>query len=390
MTITRVASTNGRGDTQRKQGSGSDPSHDEFSQPTAHDGYHAVDTYEAKGIHAWAVLEEMDSEGPGRDQMDSEGPGRDQMDSKGPGRDLKIRMKYSRDLRIRMKYSPDEVASLPTGLERELWRAKYIERQSRIAISGKPKEVLTEMLFSVIIYLLGVAAFCKAMPDDDPKARAERANKGTKIAQAELARLSRFASDAELRSALKRYVQGLPIGLIAVILLGWLASLTPMFQRNIADIDLVRAFSAGAIGATVSVMIRITRGQKFDVDPTQGPVMTLLSGAFRPMVGAILGAALYVLLLAGLLHLEIPLESKGYFFAAVGFLGGFSERWAQDTIVRSVPMQATATNSSLNRWSGDTETEDNMGQLPSGGDPHSGSGTKNPEFDRQIRDTGGE
>jgi hypothetical protein len=140
-----------------------------------------------------------------------------------------------------------------------------------------------------------------------------------------------------------------------------------MFQRSIADIDLVRAFSAGAIGATVSVMIRITRGQKFDVDSTQGPAMTLLSGAFRPVVGAILGAALYVLLLAGLLHLEIPLESKGYFFAAVGFLGGFSERWAQDTIVRSVPLQATATNSRLNRWGGDTETEDDIGQPPSGG-----------------------
>ena len=125
MTTTKVASTNGRGDTQRKQGSGSDPSHDEFSQPTAHDGYHAVDTYEAKGIHAWAVLEEMDSKGPGRDQMDSKGPGRDQMDSKGPGRDQmdskgpgrdQIDSKGpgrdqmdskgpGRDLKIRMKYS---------------------------------------------------------------------------------------------------------------------------------------------------------------------------------------------------------------------------------------------------------------------------------------------
>ena len=180
----------------------------------------------------------------------------------------------------------------------------------------------------------------------------------------ELARLARFASDAELRSALKRYVLGLPIGLTAVILLGRLASLTPMFQRNIADIDLVRALSAGAIGATVSVMIRITRGQKFDVDSTQGLAMTMLAGAFRPVVGAVLGAALYVLLLAGLLPVEVPQESAGYFFAAVGFLGGFSERWAQDTIVRSVPMQATATNSRLNRLGGVPETEDDTGQPP--------------------------
>ena len=135
-----------------------------------------------------------------------------------------------------------------------------------------------------------------------------------------------------------------------------------MFHGNVADIDLVRALIAGAIGATVSVMIRITRGQKLDVDSTQGLAMTMLTGAFRPVVGAVLGAALYVLLLASLLPLEIPQESAEYFFAAIGFLGGFSERWAQDTIVRSVPMQATAIDSRHNRWGGDPETEDDIGQ----------------------------
>jgi hypothetical protein len=359
MTITEHPSVDDRGDTQRKQVPGGDPSQDErhnrsYSHPTAHDGFRAVDNYVAKGIDAWALLE---------------------TNSKGPGRNL----------RIRMKYPPDEVASESPEFERALWRAKAIERQSRLVIGGKPNEVLTEMIFSVIVYLLGVLDSCHSMSDDSARndngtrgmTRAERVDRGTEIAEAELARLSRFASDAELRSALKRYVQGLPIGITAVILLGWLASLTPMFQRSIADIDLVRALSAGAIGATVSVMIRITRGQKFDVDSTQGLAMTMLAGAFRPVVGAVLGASLYVLLLAGLLPLEIPQESAGYFFAAVGFLGGFSERWAQDTIVRSVPMQATATNSRLNRLGGDTETKDDIESTTSRRrNRHSGSGAK--------------
>jgi hypothetical protein len=312
------------------------------SQPTPDQDFRILDKYKAKQIDAWALLEAK---------------------GKGPLRNLKIRMTYP----------PELVASEQPKFERALWRARAIERQSRLVIGGKPGEVLIEMIFSVIVYLLGVLDSCNSMSEGDSPGnangtrrmtRAERMDKGTEIAEAELARLSRFASYAELRSALKRYVLGLPIGLTAVILLGWLASLTPMFQQNIADIDLVRALSAGAIGATASVMIRITRGQKLDVDSTQGLAMTMLAGAFRPVVGAVLGAALYVLLLAGLLPLEIPQESAAYFFAAIGFLGGFSERWAQDTIVRSVPMQATATNSRLNRWGGDTETEDDIGQPP--------------------------
>ena len=334
-------------DTQGERGEqvpGSHPPKDEGhsrsnSHPRADHDFRTVDKYVAKGIDAWAVLEEKRN---------------------GPRHTLKIRMTYP----------PDVVASEPPEFERALWRARAIERQSRLVIGGKPSKVLTEMIFSVIVYLLGVLASCHSMESDPTRddggtrgmTPGERMDKGTKIAQVELARLSRFACDAELRSALKRYVLGLPIGLTAVILLGWLAGLTPMFHGNVADIDLVRALNAGAIGATVSVMIRITRGQKLDVDSTQGLAMTMLTGAFRPVVGAVLGAALYVLLLASLLPLEVPQESAEYFFAAIGFLGGFSERWAQDTIVRSVPMQATAIDSRHNRWGGDPETEDDIGQ----------------------------
>ena len=72
------------------------------------------------------------------------------------------------------------------------------------------------MIFSVIVYLLGVLASCHSMESDPTRddggtrgmTPGERMDKGTKIAQVELARLSRFACDAELRSALKRYPAG--------------------------------------------------------------------------------------------------------------------------------------------------------------------------------------
>ena len=137
MTTTQQASPGDPGDTQLKQVPRGHPSQDEgqnrpYSQPTPDQGFRTVDKYVAKEIDAWALLE---------------------ANSKGPRRRLKIRMKYP----------PELVASEQPDFERALWRAKAIERQSRLVIGGKPNEVLTEMIFSVIVYLLGVLASCKSM-----------------------------------------------------------------------------------------------------------------------------------------------------------------------------------------------------------------------------------
>ncbi len=52
-------------------------------------------------------------------------------------------------------------------------------------------------------------------------------------------------------------------------------------------------------------------------------------------------ASLYVLVQAGLLPLQAPTangtERTSFFFIGLAFLAGFSERWAQDTIVNSAP-----------------------------------------------------
>ena len=59
---------------------------------------------------------------------------------------------------------------------------------------------------------------------------------------------------------------------------------------------------------------------------------------FRPLVGATFGVALYVLVIGGLLPLASNSQTAAHFFGGLSFLAGFSERWAQDTIVRSAPI----------------------------------------------------
>jgi hypothetical protein len=51
-------------------------------------------------------------------------------------------------------------------------------------------------------------------------------------------------------------------------------------------------------------------------------------GAYRPIVGAIFGVAMYFLVSTSLLQIE-PKTKSFAFFVTVAFLSGFSERWTR-------------------------------------------------------------
>ena len=268
----------------------------------------------------------------------------------------RARFRRRRDYEIRMRYPGEIVAAVQPEFEAALWRARAMEQQTALVVTGRPRRVLLEMLFSIIVYLLGVldsveclAAVGQGARKTTECSRVHRIEKALQIAHSELTRLQEFADQAAIRAALKHYVLGLFIGGIAVSASAWTASRTQMFEQA-PTLDLVRAITAGGSGAFISVMIRISHGQRLDVDTTQEPFMTCLAGIFRLVIGGALGVALYVLLKADLIPLEIPVESDvaaPYFFTAIAFLAGFSERWAQDTIVRSTPLPTSAGTSPI-------------------------------------------
>jgi hypothetical protein len=268
----------------------------------------------------------------------------------------RTRFQKRKDFEIRMKYPGEKVAVVQPEFEAALWRARAMEQQTALVVAGRPRRVLLEMLFSVIVYLLGVLDSLESLPADATQGRREteepsrvhRIEQALQTAQCELTRLQMFADQASVRSALRHYVVGVFIGGVAVFALSWTASSIQMFEETPTQ-DLVRAIAAGGLGAIISVMIRISHGQRLDVDPTQGDSMTCLAGSFRPVVGGALGVALYVLLKADLIPLQIPTgpDSASYFFTAIAFLAGFSERWAQDTIVRSTPLPTSASSSPI-------------------------------------------
>jgi len=97
------------------------------------------------------------------------------------------------------------------------------------------------------------------------------------------------------------------------------------------------AVLAGGLGAIVSVLQRMTTG-RLNLNHETAPNLLTAYGAVRPLVGAVLGMAVFAAIYGGLVPvLDVPQDNgeKLAFFAALAFLGGFNERFAQDMLARS-------------------------------------------------------
>lgn len=129
---------------------------------------------------------------------------------------------------------------------------------------------------------------------------------------------------------------GLLLGLALVVLavaFTWLFDVPGSILRA-----LTLSLAAGGLGAVVSVLSRTTFGElQLNLPTIEAGVSNLrLLGALRPVVGAIFGVALFVLIASTLLPVEPPSGSDvTYVYVAVAFLAGFSERLAQDMFVRT-------------------------------------------------------
>jgi hypothetical protein len=88
----------------------------------------------------------------------------------------------------------------------------------------------------------------------------------------------------------------------------------------------------GALGSIVSIMVRL---HQFSSIRTPDPAILFFTGLFKPIVGTAFALFIFVVLSSGLLPVAIAPEKAHYFFAALSFVAGFSERFAQDVVSRT-------------------------------------------------------
>jgi len=222
----------------------------------------------------------------------------------------------------------------------ESWKAKAIlfrclELHYRALefLKPKPRKIAMRMAFNVLAALLGSL-----------DARAERGDRAetfgddldeTAAIEDELARVERYYVRAADRAAQIEYFLGMLGGLM--VLLAAAAGLgvaLPLIEGlDVPLPPLVVSVLSGGCGGVVSVMARMSGG-KLVLNHESGNGIIRLLGGMRPLIGAVFGAALYVLFEGGLLSLAPPEGSSDpvFFYAGVAFLAGFSERFAQDAI----------------------------------------------------------
>ena len=153
------------------------------------------------------------------------------------------------------------------------------------------------------------------------------------VIEAEIERAEELLDTAGQRQAQLSYTKGMLIGAVALgiscLLIG-----AAFYATGTAAANGV-ALLAGGLGALVSVLQRMTSGSlRLDVHAGNG--MLFRFGALRPAIGAILGMAVFALLAGGLLPAVSAAPNQELaFYAGIGFLAGFNERFAQDMIADS-------------------------------------------------------
>ncbi|MGH2865324.1 MAG: hypothetical protein ACRDJX_08770 [Solirubrobacteraceae bacterium] len=143
-----------------------------------------------------------------------------------------------------------------------------------------------------------------------------------------------FRGDTE-RAAQFRYAKGMVVGAaFTLVLCGVIAGVLAL--EHVRVINAV-GIGAGALGAFVSVLERMTRG-KLDINAQSGDRMLTAFGALRPMVGGIFGFVIYLIIRAELISVFVLPKHNATalaYVAVFAFVAGFNERFAQDVLANA-------------------------------------------------------
>jgi hypothetical protein len=223
----------------------------------------------------------------------------------------------------------------------EDWKAKeilfqclHLHYKALEFLTPQPRKICLRMIFGVITTLLGTLDHRQLERDSgnlpvrpfgaDP-AEVETLQRELKQAQ------SYYEASAQ-RQAQLEYLVGMVMFLgLAVAGTAAIALFTPLLDEA-ATVSVL----GGAAGAVVSVMNRMTSGS-LKVRTEAGKKTIRALGFMRPVIGATFGAVVYLFLDGGIVQVLSPPDGGANlaFYAALGFISGFSERFAQDVIAQA-------------------------------------------------------
>jgi hypothetical protein len=219
---------------------------------------------------------------------------------------------------------------------------------------------------------LATSADAKPQPIDKKRDQVERKRREAVMAQLdnfylrvmrELNKIEDYYQAAGEKRARLNYVAGMiTVGMVAVTIAavgaGVVLSIFGLLDLHHPGVRRFYAcLVAGAIGAVVSVLIRMSgRGGGFTIDHELGSFGVRRLGAFRPLIGAVSGVIVSFLVQTSL----VPIDKQSLsieFYVVVAFLAGFSERWTK--VVLDGAMRT------IEKVGGDDQPQETAGAQPS-------------------------
>jgi hypothetical protein len=231
----------------------------------------------------------------------------------------------------------------PTFGDPEDWKAKeilfqclHLHYRALEFLTPQPRKICMRMIFGVITTLLGTLDHRQldshtggrpAMPFGSNPAEVETLER-------ELAQAHAYYLQSAQRQAQLDYL----LGMLAFLVIAIAGTVTIALATGVLDKPVTVSVLAGATGAVVSVMNRMTTGRLL-LRPESGKKTIRALGFMRPVIGAVFGAVIYLFLDGGIVEVLSPPDGGANlaFYAGLGFVSGFSERFAQDVIAQVTP-----------------------------------------------------
>jgi hypothetical protein len=226
------------------------------------------------------------------------------------------------------------------------WKAKailfhclHLHYKALEFLTPQPRKICMRMIFGVIATLLGtldqrqldmVSGKTDKPFGSDPEE--------IKTLERELAQAQAYYRQAAQRQAQLDYL----VGMLSFLVLAAVITAIVAVSTGTLDTPAMLAVLGGATGAVVSVLQRMSSGT-LKLSPESGKKTIRALGFMRPVIGAVFGAVVYLFLDGGIVDVLAPPTTGSHlaFYAGLGFLSGFSERFAQDVIEQAVPQPAS-------------------------------------------------
>jgi hypothetical protein len=211
----------------------------------------------------------------------------------------------------------------------ELHRLDELAIRARAVLTGVREAICLQLVAACAANLLSLAD--EAAAPEEP----HELNRALREERQRIDHVEEYYCEAANGQAQIVYVGGMVTVAVLISVLGGLSLLFHHKNFQVAVVALI----AGSIGAVISVIQRITN-QSFQVDYDIGHPYAFFLGGLRPLIGGALAIAITFIFDSGILHLPTAsktLRDEHMALVVVGFLAGFSERWAQDTLATAMP-----------------------------------------------------